>query len=226
MGSLLYLFATRPDICAAVVEPSRHVSNPTTTSWHAARHILKYLAGTADKGIAFTKSTQNFTQDAEVVIKAFSDSDWVGSKTTRRSISGFVAFMAGGPIRWKSKKQSVVALSSCEAEYIAITETAKEVIWLIQHLRELGFKVKSPVSLLADNQAAIALSKNPVHHQRSKHIDIRHHFLRDKIKDKMFKMEYVSTEDNIADVMTKAVSAKVFNHNAPHLVQLATRTSN
>jgi histone deacetylase 1/2 len=219
VGSLLYLFATRPDVCSAVVELSRHVCNPMQSHWRAGKRILRYLAGTLDLGVTHRRTKPDEPLPTELDLFAYSDSNWAGCRRTRKSVSGFVVFLAGGPVSWKSKLQYTVALSSCEAEYMALTETVKEVLWLLQHLKELGVKTNCPVSLFADNQAAIALAKNPVHHQRSKHIDIRHYFLRDVIKDKVIVLDYVHTDRNLADIMTKPVSYRIFHKLAhPHLV--------
>lgn len=153
VGSLLYLFATRPDICVAVIKLSMHLEKPTERHWMQAKRVLRYLAGTINKGVEYPKNVSNFN------IWAHTDSDWAGCKSTRRSTSGYAIFLDKGPICWRSKMQSIVALSSCEAEYIALVECIKEILWLLQHLQVLGVTVNLPVVIGIDNQAAIALAK-------------------------------------------------------------------
>jgi transposase InsO family protein len=211
VGSLLYLLASRPDIASAVVQLSRHLNAPTQGHLKAAKRVLRYLAGTAQKGV-------NFKRGAKLRLLCYSDSDWAGCQVTRRSTSGYVAYFAGGPISWKSKLQVVTALSSCEAEYVALTEAVKEILWLVQHFRALGVELEVPIFIFGDNTSAIALAKNPVFHQRSKHIDIKHHFLREHIKAGTVRLFYVDTKQNVADVLTKLTSAPVFNSLVSRLV--------
>ena len=211
VGSLIYLLATRPEIAASVVELSRHLNSPTVGNFIAAKRILRYLAGTSSSGVTYQKG---YTSNK---ILCYSDSDWAGCKTTRRSVSGYVIYFAGGPIAWKSKMQTIVAQSSCEAEYIALGETVKEILWLIQHFKELDITLE-PTFIFGDNTASIALAKNPVNHQRTKHIDIRHHFLRYHVKAGTIKLLHISTKDNVADLLTKITSAGTFESLAPSLV--------
>ena len=212
VGSLLYLFATRPDICTAVIELTRHVQSPRACDWQAARHLLRYLKGSADKGVCYPRGGC----DSTFKIVAYSDSDWAGCKLTRKSITGYIIYLNGGPIAWKSRMQSVIALSSCEAEYLALTETVKEVMWQQQNLRELGIHIETPVTIHADNKAALALAKNPINHQRTKHIDIRHHFLRGIINEKKIGLAYIPSKANAADILTKAATVDTFRRLAPH----------
>jgi hypothetical protein len=211
VGSLLYLLASRPDIASAVVQLSRHLNAPTQGHLKAAKRVLRYLSGTTQKGV-------NFKRGAQLRLWCYSDSDWAGCQVTRRSTSGYVAYFAGGPVSWKSKLQVVTALSSCEAEYVALTEAVKEMLWLVMHFRALGVELEVPIFIFGDNTAAIALAKNPVFHQRTKHIDIKHHFLREHIKAGTIKLMYVDTKQNVADVLTKLTSAPVFNSLVSQLV--------
>ena len=217
VGSLLYLFATRPDICATVIKLSMHLEKPTIRDWMQAKRVLRYLAGTIDKGIEYPRNISNLR------IWAHTDSDWAGCKSTRRSTSGYVIFFDKGPICWKSKMQAIVALSSCEAEYIALVECIKEILWLLQHFRFLGIKIESPVVIGIDNQAAIALAKNPVLHEKSKHIDTRHHFIRQAVQDGLIRLQYINTVENIADILTKSTSTATFQ---THTNQLLSQTKN
>jgi hypothetical protein len=216
VGSLIYLIATRPDVCSAVTHLSRHLEKPTEKNMIAAKRVLRYLAGTAKKGVVYKKGQGTLKQ-----ITCFSDSDWAGDRKTRKSVSGFVVYFAGAPICWKSKTQPTVALSSCEAEYVALTVAAKEIMWLVQFFEEIGNKVEQPVFVFGDNTASIALAKDPVHHERTKHIDIKHHFLRDLVMGKKLRLVYVPTADNVADVLTKATSPKIFLKLTKLMVNLA-----
>jgi transposase InsO family protein len=211
VGALLYLFHTRPDICAAVVKLSTKLENPTQGDWKAAKRVLRYLSGTLDKGIVYPK-------EVELKLWAHSDSDWAGCKKTRRSTSGYVVYLGNSPISWKSKMQSVVALSSCEAEYMALVECIKEVLWIRMHLKELGITLEQPVVIGIDNTAAMALAKNPVLHEKSKHIDTRHHFIRQALQAGVVKLQYVNTADNVADILTKNTAKAIFQRLAPKVV--------
>ena len=212
VGSLLYLFATRPDICVAVIKLSMHLESPTVGNWMQAKRVLRYLAGTIDKGIEYPRNISNLH------LWAHTDSDWAGCKRTRRSTSGYVIFLDKGPICWKSKMQAIVALSSCEAEYIALVECIKEILWLLQHFRILGVKLELPVVIGIDNQAAIALAKNPVLHEKSKHIDTRHHFIRQAVQEGLIRLQYINTGDNIADILTKSTTSNTFQTHAGKLL--------
>ena len=212
VGSLLYLFATRPDICVAVIKLSMHLEKPTLGNWMQAKRVLRYLAGTIDKGIEYPRNISNLH------LWAHTDSDWAGCKSTRKSTSGYVIFLDKGPICWKSKMQAIVALSSCEAEYIALVECIKEILWLLQHFRILGIKLESPVVIGIDNQAAIALAKNPVLHEKSKHIDTRHHFIRQAVQEGLIRLQYINTGDNIADILTKFTNTNTFQTHTSRLL--------
>ena len=212
VGSLLYLFATRPDICVAVIKLSMHLDKPTQRHWMQAKRVLRYLAGTVNKGVEYPKNVADFH------LWAHTDSDWAGCKTTRRSTSGYAIFLDKGPICWRSKMQSIVALSTCEAEYIALVECIKEILWLLQHLQVLGVAVNLPVVIGIDNQAAIALAKNPVLHEKTKHIDTRHHFIRQAVQKGYIKLQYIKTDDNIADVLTKFTKKSTFEAQTQKLL--------
>lgn len=214
IGSLIYLMATRPDICSSVVSLSRHLENPTEAHMQAAKRVLRYLAGTTHKGVSFRKGHK----DNKLVV--FSDSDWAGCKETRRSTSGFLVYFAGGPISFKSKLQPTTALSSCEAEYVALTLAVKDILFMHQLFKELGVDIITPTMMFGDNSAAIALAKNPVNHQRTKHIDIKHHFLREHIARETIKLAYVPTKHNLADILTKATTTQIFSFLTPKIVSM------
>lgn len=181
------------------LQNSQYMSKPTKAQLNSAKHVLKYLKGTMTYGLTFRKS------DESVQLQGFCDSDW-GSSEDRKSISGYCFQLHNdGPlISWRSKKQQTVALSSCEAEYMALTYAIQEAKFLRQIISDLlGFKLKS-VDLGVDNQGA----RNPVNYQRSKHIDIRYHFIRDEVEKGNVKLFYVPTQQNPADIFTKPVNQK------------------
>lgn len=215
VGALLYLSATRPDISAAVSELSRHVENPTQADWNSGKRVLRYLSGTTHKGITFGLGA---TSSNETNLFAFSDSDWASCKQTRRSRTGFVVYNDAGPISWKSQLQTTTALSTCEAEYLALVETIKELLWVKQLLTEMNITVQQPIKVFVDNQAAMLLAANPSHHSRTKHIDIRHHFIREYVSAGTIELYYIDTKENVSDLLTKATSKSVFQHLIGKLV--------
>lgn len=202
VGSLIYaMTSTRPDLCYIVTKLSQHLSNPVTEHLTMAKHVLRYLKSTKDVGLVFTKS------DGPLVLTGFSDADW-GAASDRRSITGYAFRLSeSGPlITWKSKKQQTVALSTCEAEYMALAAATQEAKYLVQLVKDMCQSDKSNVAtLMVDNQGALALAKNPVHHQRTKHIDIRYHYIRSEVESGKIHLEYVSSQENIADIFTKPV---------------------
>ena len=141
---------------------------------------------------------------------AYADADWGSDAIDRKSYSAHVIILSGSPILWEPKKQKTVALSSAEAEYMAMSECAKEVIYFRNLLKELGFEQLRSVNIYNDNQEALKFSENNVHHARTKHIDIKHHFLRDCVKNDEFTIKYLSTEEMIADMLTKPLARKKF----------------
>jgi hypothetical protein len=198
VGSLMYLVtATRPDIAQAVGEVSRFNANPGSMHWVAVKRILRYLKGTSELGILYNSDTM------ENDLCAYSDADWGGNIDDRRSTSGYVFLLANGPITWKSQKQQTVALSSTEAEYIALSQTVKECIWLRSLLKFLVLNIIGPTVIKEDNQSSMKLAKNAVFHARTKHIDIRYHFTREVVERQEITMEYCPTSTMIADMLTK-----------------------
>jgi hypothetical protein len=179
---------------------SQYLSKPLETHWVAVKHVLRYLKGTLDYELCYRKCES-------LKLIGYSDADWASSTDDRRSVTGYCFSLseAGPLISWKSRKQPTVALSSCEAEYIALAATVQESLYLIQLLDELE-KCNSPVLIFEDNQGTIALAKNPVHHQRSKHIDVRYHFIRSELKNGKIVIEYCPTDSMVADIMTKAAT--------------------
>lgn len=202
VGSLVYIMtSTRPDLCYSVTKLSQYLSAPTVVHLNTAKHVLRYLKGTADKGLVFRK------YDQPLSLIGYCDADW-GSSEDRHSITGYgFKLSKNSPlISWKSRKQPTVALSTCEAEYMSLSSAIQEAKFLFQLLKDFLVESSNSVSLYCDNQGAIALAKNPVQHQRSKRINIRYHFIRQEIQNGSVNVMYVTSNENVADIFTKALS--------------------
>ena len=197
IGSLIFLArTTRIDIAFATSRMAQFCNNYSEQHWTEAKKILRYLKGTADLGIKYKRSNN-------LEMRGFSDSDYAGDKIERKSVTGYVFLLNGAPISWCSQKQQIVALSSTEAEYVALTATAKEAVWLQKLTSELGHEVQRPLPLFVDNQSAIKLAHNPEFHNRSKHIDVKYHFTRNLIQQGDISVDYVPTDKQAADCLTK-----------------------
>ncbi|KAL4018293.1 hypothetical protein IC575_021884 [Cucumis melo] len=205
VGSLRYLTCTRPDILFSVGLVSRFMESPTTTHLKVAKRILRYLRGTLDYGLFYSSSK-------EFKLEGYCDNDWAGDTNDRKSTSGYVFFIGNTAFTWSSKKQPIVTLSTCEAEYVAAASCVCHAVWLRNLLKTVGILQEDPTVIHIDNKSTIALAKNPVFHDRSKHIDTRFHFIRDCISRKEVQVEYVNTEDQIADIFTKPLKVNVFNN--------------
>ena len=202
VGSLIYLMTgTRPDICYVVTKLSQFMSNPTQAHLNLVKSVLRYLKGTINEGIVYLKINE------PVQLVGYSDSDW-GSSNDRKSISGYCFKLSENSslVSWCSRKQPTVALSTCESEYMALTAAVQEGIFLKQLLTSIMSTEVPTISLYSDNKGTIDLAKNPVHHKRSKHIDIRFHFIRQHIRDGLIVVNYIPSNENIADIFTKPVS--------------------
>ncbi|KAK2439768.1 hypothetical protein QL285_011252 [Trifolium repens] len=205
VGSLRYLCNTIPDICYAVGMVSRFMSKPKWSHYQAAVRILRYIKGTLKHGVLFPSEGKT-----ESELLSYSDSDWCGDRVDRRSTSGYLFKFLRGPISWCSKKQPVVALSTCEAEYIAGALTACQAVWILNLLQDLKIEVNKPLKLMIDNKSAINLAKNPVLHGRSKHIETKYHFLRNQVQNGVLEVVHCSTQKQLTDVMTKAIKTDQF----------------
>jgi hypothetical protein len=206
VGSLRFICNTRPDINYAVGSVSRFMSKPKTSHLIAAKRILRYLKGTKDYGLCFQRNSSNGTMELE----GYSDSDWCGDKDDRRSTTGYWFSFGKSSISWSSKKQNIVALSSCEAEYVAAAQAACQAVWLESLLEELKINYVKPMRLNVDNKSAISLAKNPIAHGRSKHIETKFHFLRDQVSKEKLIVVHCRTEVQIADILTKSLRADRF----------------
>lgn len=203
VGSLLYLTATRPDIMHAVSIISRYMEYPTENHLHAAKRILRYVKGTADFGIFYMKGAcSDFF--------GFCDSDYAGDVDDRRSTSGYTFMMSLGVVSFSSKKQEIVTLPTTEAEFVAATACVCQAIWLKRILLVLHKEQYGPIRIYCDNSLTIKLSKNPVLHGRSKHIDVRYYFLRDLAQDGTIELVYCRSEERIADLFTKPLKLASF----------------
>ncbi|PRQ47582.1 putative RNA-directed DNA polymerase [Rosa chinensis] len=199
VGRLIYLSHTRPDIAYAVSVVSQFMHNPSETHMEAVIRILRYLKSAPGKGLMFSKHSH-------LDISGYTDADWAGCVTDRKSTSGYFTFVGGNLVTWRSKKQKVVARSSAEAEYRGMAHGVCELLWLRNLLRDLGFKPKRAMNLYCDNKAAVDIAHNPVQHDRTKHVEVDRHFIKEKLDAKLISFPFVHSEEQLADVLTKAVS--------------------
>ncbi|CAM8993769.1 unnamed protein product [Rhodiola kirilowii] len=198
VGALQYVTITRPEISYAVNRVCQFMHNPTESHWCAVKRILRYLKGTSSSGLVLHKARDS-------CLIAFSDAGWASDPDDCRSQHGFAIYFGGNLVSWSSRKQKVVSRSSTEAEYRAIAFTAAELIWIQQLLQEMAITIQKPPILLCDSLSATFLSANPVLHQRSKHIKIDYHFVREQVASKDLIVRHVRSLDQIADIFTKAV---------------------
>ncbi|CAL2244935.1 unnamed protein product [Prunus armeniaca] len=198
VGSLLYLTATRPDIMFAASLLARFMHNPTKKHMGTAKRVLRYIQGTIDFGIVFEKGK-------ETTLIGYCDSDWAGSEDDMRSTSGYVFTMGSGVFSWASIKQNTVALSTAKTEYISAAEATSQAKWLRFVLEDFGEEQIEGTQIMCDNTSAIAMAKNPVFHQKSRHINRKFHFIREAIQAKEIELVYCRTEEQIADILTKAL---------------------
>jgi len=203
VGSLMYITVTRPDLAYSVCLISRFMANPMESHMMAAKRILRYIRATTDLGVFYRKGCED-------EMLAYTDSDYAGDLDDRKSTSGYVFMLSGGAVAWSSKKQPVVTLSTTEAEFVAAASCACQCIWLQQILKQIGGTERKCVKVLCDNSSTIKLAKNPVLHGRSKHIDVRFHFLRNLTKDEVIDIEHCGTNEQLADIMTKPLRLELF----------------
>ncbi|CAA7059582.1 unnamed protein product [Microthlaspi erraticum] len=203
VGSIMYaMIGTRPDLAYPVGVISRFMSQPIRDHWLGVKWVLRYIKGSLTTRLCYKKSS-----DFKLV--GYCDADYAADPDKRRSTTGLVFTLGGNTISWKSGLQRVVALSTTESEYMSLTEAVKEALWLKGLLKDFGYEQKS-VEIHCDSQSAIALSKNNVHHERTKHIDVRYHFIREAIADGLVEVVKISTEKNPADIFTKVLAVSKF----------------
>ena len=172
------------------------MSKPGKKHWIGVKRVLRYIKGTLDYGLIYKSSDTN-----NIILEGYSDSDWGGDLSTRKSTSGYVFKIGNCTISWRSKRQSIVALSSTEAEYVALSHATQEAIWLRSLLNDMGFNQLKPTTMFEDNQGAIELARNPSHHSHTKHIDIKFHHVRDSVTAGIISLQYCPTENMIADAL-------------------------
>jgi transposase InsO family protein len=201
VGALMYLaVATRPDIAYAVGVLARFNKNPGPLHWKAVKHLFRYLKGTLDYTLTYSGSTPS-----SELFSTYTDADHAGNPDNGRSTSGYVVKMGNGAISWSSRLQGIVALSTTEAEYVAATSAGQEIIWLRNLFTELGYTFDSPSTLHIDNRSAISVAKNPEHHGRMKHLDLRFYWLRDEVDKGRISISHLRTDAMPADILTKAL---------------------
>lgn len=200
IGSINYLaVCTRPDISYCVSKLSQYLTCYDQTHWVAAKRVLRYLKKTINYGLVF--------KGDEMSLHGFSDSDWGNNIDDRRSYSGFCFSLCGATVSWEARKQRTVALSSTEAEYMSLSDSCKEAMYLQKLISELNICETLKIKIYVDNNGALRLAENSMYHGRTKHIDIRHHFIRDALKTNNITLEHVSTSNMGADIFTKPLPA-------------------
>lgn len=205
IGKLLYLTTTRPDISFSVQALSQFMSSHKQSHYEAAIRVVKYIKKEPGKGL-FMK------EDTSEVLSAYCDSDWGACLESRKSITGYAVKMGDNLICWKVKKQTVIARSSAEAEYRSMANTVAELMWLKGIASELKVRIDEPIKIFSDSKSAIQIAKNPVYHDRTKHIEIDCHFIREAIQKKLVETIYVPTTEQLADMLTKALGRQQFEY--------------
>nr|GEU41149.1 copia protein [Tanacetum cinerariifolium] len=204
VGSLLYLTTSRPDIMFSVCLCAHFQEAPKTSHLEAVKRIFRYIKGTTHLGLWYPKGT-----DIETVV--YADSDYTGDYVDRKSTSGICTFMVCCLKSWFSKKQTALAISTIEAEYVSVKKACQQALWMKQALIDYDVRLDD-VPIMCNNKGAIDLSKNPVQYSRTKHIEIRHHFLRDNVQKGHISIKKVSSVDNIVDILTKPLKRESFNY--------------
>ncbi|GJR73656.1 retrovirus-related pol polyprotein from transposon TNT 1-94 [Tanacetum coccineum] len=203
IGSLMYLTSSRPDLIYAVCLCARYQAKPTEKHLQAVKRIFRYLKGTINMGLWYSK-------DTGISLTAYADADHAGCQDTRRSTSGSAQFLGNKLVSWSSKKQKCTAISSTEAEYIALSGCCAQILWMRSQLTDYGFQFNK-IPLYCDNKSAIALCCNNVQHSRAKHIDVRYHFIKEQVENGIVELYFVQTEYQLADIFTKPLPRERFN---------------
>jgi hypothetical protein len=202
IGSLLYLTASRPDIAFSVGVCTHFQANPKESHLTAVKRIIRYVNDTLSYGIWYSRETN-------LVVTGYSDADWAGNADDRKSTSGGCFYVGNNLVSWMSKKQASISFSTAEAEYIAVGSYCTQLLWMKTLLGDYGFSQDTMI-INCDNTSAINISKNPVQHSRTMHIDIRHHFLRDLVDFEVVSLSFIPTENQLADILTKPLDGSRF----------------
>ena len=203
VGKLLFLTKTRPDIAHAVSVVSRFMQEPREIHLQAAKHILRYVRRYPDVGLFFKQGEENY-------LHGYTDADYGQDIDDRISVGAYIFFIGNSPVSWNSKKQSSTSRSSCESEYRALAQCSCEAVWIRRLLGELKILDNKPTHLYCDNQSSIKLSYNPVFHERSKHFEIDFHYTRQKVEENIIKVEYIPSQEQPADILTKSLGRTKF----------------
>lgn len=207
IGCLMYaMLATRSDLSYCLNYFSHFQNNPEEVHWMYLKNVLRYIKGTLDYSIIYRKQSGNIP-----ILEGFVDADWA-NHNDRKSVTGYIFKIYGSIVSWSTNRQPTIALSTTEAEYMAASYATCEAIWLGNILKDFGVELSEPITLYEDNQSFIQLSQNPGHHRRTKHIDIRHHFIREKVEEGVVKLKYITSENQQADILTKGLPVTKFNH--------------
>ncbi|GJS24883.1 hypothetical protein Tco_0453515 [Tanacetum coccineum] len=201
--SLMYLTSSRPDLIYEVCLCAQYQAKPTKKHLNAVKQIFRYLKGTINMGLWYSK-------DTNMSLTAYSDVDHAECQDTRRSTSGSAQFLGDKLVSWSSKKQKSTAISSIEAEYIALSGCCAQILWMRSQLTDYGFQFNK-IPLYHDNKSAIALCRNNVQHSRSKHIDVRYHFIKEQVENGIVEFDFVRTEYQLTDIFTKPLPRERFN---------------
>ena len=204
VGRLMYLAHTRPDLAYALGVVSQFMHSPSEEQINAVTCILRYLKSSPRKGIMFKKGNN-------LDVKGYTDADWAGSIKDRQSTAGYFTFVGGNLVTWRSKKQTVVALSSAESEFRGMAKAVCELLWIHNLLGDLNIKHDSPMKLYCDNKAACDIAHNPIQHDRTKHVEVDRHFIKEKLEARIIETPHVSSQEQLADLLTKAVSSRAFH---------------
>ncbi|XP_017185703.1 uncharacterized mitochondrial protein AtMg00810-like [Malus domestica] len=205
VGALQYLTWTRPDLSFAVNLVCQYMHSPRHSHFQAVKRIFRYLKGSIDLGLWFPKCSSSPS------ITAFSDADWAGCPLDRKSTGGFCIFLGSSLISWSAKKQPTVARSSTEAEYRSLANTAAELTWICKLLVDLAYQSPSIPHLWCDNVSALSLAKNPLCHARTKHVELDYHYIREKVLAREVSVHYICTQQQVADICTKALAKDRFH---------------
>jgi hypothetical protein len=205
IGSLMYLVNTRPDIFYAVSALIQFMSQPRETHSIVAKHVLRYLRGTVGHGL-------RYTSNIDMRLQGYTDSDWAGSAVDRKSTSWCCFTLGSAMVSWCSRKQTYVALSTAEAEYIALSVAVREAVWLRKLLADLFGNVLDYTIIHCDNQSCVKLSKDPVFHDKSKHIEIKYHYIRDMVQRKEVSVQYLPIDEQVVNVLTKPLTKMKFEY--------------